>query len=136
MAVASAGPYASLHLAPRMRCQHPTTQVFLQAGCSSCRPTNSVKALKATWTHWSALQKWMQPNEVPFGAWTQWTQETTYWMGAGFQPHKGRGTFWVRTYACCCQDILTILGVICEDNSAAACGYQRLVFTVYSRVSN
>jgi len=26
--------------------QHPTTQ-FLQAGCPSCRPTNSVKALKA-----------------------------------------------------------------------------------------
>jgi len=25
--------------------QHPTTQ-FLQAGCPSCRPTNSVKALK------------------------------------------------------------------------------------------
>jgi len=27
--------------------QHPTTQFFLQAGCPSCRPTNSVKALKA-----------------------------------------------------------------------------------------
>jgi len=27
--------------------QHLTTQVFLQAGCPSCRPTNSVKALKA-----------------------------------------------------------------------------------------
>jgi len=26
--------------------QHPTTQ-FLQAGCPSCRPTNSVKALMA-----------------------------------------------------------------------------------------
>jgi len=25
----------------------PTTQVFLQTGCPSCRPTNSVKALKA-----------------------------------------------------------------------------------------
>ena len=47
MAVASAGPYASLHLAPdRQPRQHPTTQ-FLQAGCPSCRPTNSVKALKA-----------------------------------------------------------------------------------------
>ena len=34
--------------APRSRqpCQHPTT-LFLQAGCPSCRPTNSVKALKA-----------------------------------------------------------------------------------------
>ena len=29
MAVASAGPYASLHLAPdRLPCQHPTTQFF------------------------------------------------------------------------------------------------------------
>ena len=47
MAVASAGPYASLHLAPdRQPCQHPTT-LFLQAGCPSCHPTNSVKALKA-----------------------------------------------------------------------------------------
>jgi len=48
VAVASAGPYASVHLAPdRQPHQHPTTQ-FLQAGCPSCHPTNSVKALKAT----------------------------------------------------------------------------------------
>ena len=41
-AVASAGPYAnSLHLAPH---QHLTAQ-FLQAGCSSWRPANNVKAL-------------------------------------------------------------------------------------------
>jgi len=47
VAVASAGPYASLHLAPdRLPRQHPTTH-FLQAGCPSCCPTNSVKALKA-----------------------------------------------------------------------------------------
>jgi len=48
VAVASAGPYASLHLAPdRQPRQYPTTLFFLQAGCSSCHPTNSVKALKA-----------------------------------------------------------------------------------------
>jgi len=29
---------------PRQPCKHPTPQ-FLQAGCPSCRPTNSVKAL-------------------------------------------------------------------------------------------
>jgi len=41
-----AGPYASLHLAPdRQPRQHPTTE-FLPAECPSCRPTNSVKALK------------------------------------------------------------------------------------------
>jgi len=44
--VASAGPYASLHLTPdRKPHQHPTTLFFLQAGCPSCCPTNSVKAL-------------------------------------------------------------------------------------------
>jgi len=47
VAVASTGPYASLHLAPdRQPHQHPTT-LFLQAGCPSCHPTNSIKALKA-----------------------------------------------------------------------------------------
>ena len=46
--MASAGPYASLHLAPdRQPHLHMTTLFFLQAGCPSCRPTNSVKALKA-----------------------------------------------------------------------------------------
>ena len=34
----------------RQLCQHPTTQFFVQAGCPSCRPTNSVKALKAIHT--------------------------------------------------------------------------------------
>jgi len=42
------GHYASLHLAPdRQPRQHATTR-FLQAGCPSCHPTNSVKALKVT----------------------------------------------------------------------------------------
>jgi len=51
VAVASAGPYASLHLAPdRQPRQYYTTQSFLQVGCPSCRPTNSVKALKANLT--------------------------------------------------------------------------------------
>ena len=47
MAVASARPYASLHLAAdKQPCQYPTRQ-FLQAGCPSCHPTKSIKALKA-----------------------------------------------------------------------------------------
>jgi len=46
--MASAGPYASLCLAPdRQPRQHPITQ-FIQAWCPSCCPTNSVKALKAS----------------------------------------------------------------------------------------
>jgi len=46
VAVASAGPYASLHLAPdRQPRQHPSDPTT-QAGCPSCHPTNSVKALK------------------------------------------------------------------------------------------
>jgi len=48
VAVASAGPYASLHLAPRQDNHVSTSPLsFLQAGCPSCRPTSSVKALKA-----------------------------------------------------------------------------------------
>ena len=49
MEVASAGPYASLHLAPVQTDNHTSTPPlsFLQAGYFSCRPTNSVKALKA-----------------------------------------------------------------------------------------
>jgi len=47
VAVASAGPYASLHLAPdRYHASIPPLS-FLQTGCPSCCPTNSVKALKA-----------------------------------------------------------------------------------------
>jgi len=44
--VASAGPYANLHLTPDNHGSIPPLS-FLQAGCPSCRPTNSVKALKA-----------------------------------------------------------------------------------------
>ena len=46
MIVASSGPYASLHLAPDNHASTPPLS-FLQAGCPSCCPTNSVKALKA-----------------------------------------------------------------------------------------
>ena len=43
----SAGQYASLHLAPDWQPhRHPTT-LFSRAVCLSCRPTHSVKALKA-----------------------------------------------------------------------------------------
>jgi len=47
VAVASAGTYASLHHAPdRQPRQDPNIQ-FLQAGCPSCHPIDSIKALKA-----------------------------------------------------------------------------------------
>jgi len=46
VAVASVGLYASLHLIPDSHANIPPLS-FLQAGCPSCRPTNSVKALKA-----------------------------------------------------------------------------------------
>jgi len=46
VAVASAGPHASLHLTPDNHASTPPLS-FLQAGCPSCRPTNSAKALKA-----------------------------------------------------------------------------------------
>ena len=55
MAVASAGLYASLHLLQTDNHANTSPLSFLQAGCPSYRPTNSVKALKAyrnseTWT--------------------------------------------------------------------------------------
>jgi len=43
--MASAGLYASLHLIPYHHANIPPLS-FLQAGCPSCRPTNSIKALK------------------------------------------------------------------------------------------
>jgi len=46
VAVASAGLYASLHLIPDNHANIPPLS-FLQAGCPSCCPANSVKALKA-----------------------------------------------------------------------------------------
>jgi len=47
MAVASAGPYASLHTSLQTDSNASTPPLsFLQAGCPFCRPTNSVKALK------------------------------------------------------------------------------------------
>jgi len=47
VAVASAGPYANLHLTPDNHANIPPLS-FLQAGCPSCHPTNSIKALNAT----------------------------------------------------------------------------------------
>jgi len=36
-----------ISLQTKKPCQYYTTQSFLQAGCPSCHPTNSIKALKA-----------------------------------------------------------------------------------------
>ena len=47
MAVASPGLYASLHLTQTDNHTSTSPLSVLQAGCPSCRPTNSVKALKA-----------------------------------------------------------------------------------------
>ena len=56
MAVASAGPYASLHLSLQTDNHASTPPLsFLQAGCPSCRPTNSVKALKALGNHFHVI---------------------------------------------------------------------------------
>jgi len=45
--VASAGPYARLHLLQTDNHASAPPLSFLQTGCPSCRPTNSDKALKA-----------------------------------------------------------------------------------------
>jgi len=46
VAVASAGPYAICILLQTNNHANTPPLSFLQAGCPSCRPTNSVKALK------------------------------------------------------------------------------------------
>jgi len=45
--VASAGPYANLHLVQTDNHARTLLLSFLQAGFPSCHPTNSIKALKA-----------------------------------------------------------------------------------------
>jgi len=49
VAVVTAGPYIQIICTSRQTVNHNSTSPlsFLQAGCPSCRPTNSVKALKA-----------------------------------------------------------------------------------------
>jgi len=42
---------AGHHSIQTNQCPPPPSPIFLQAGCPSCRPTNSVKALKATSAH-------------------------------------------------------------------------------------
>ena len=54
--------------------QHPTTQFFLQAGCPSWRPTNSVKALKVEPKIFEIVQKngdhdvWLAPPIILLGS--------------------------------------------------------------------
>ena len=58
MAVASAGPYASLHLTQTDNHASTPPLSFLQARYPSCCPTNSVKALKANTVKVVVSQKW------------------------------------------------------------------------------
>ena len=70
VAVASAGPYASLTLLQTDNHASTPPLSFLQARCPSCCPTNSVKALKASVTHltpvyilnWLVIQTNSQSN--------------------------------------------------------------------------
>ena len=69
-AVASAGPYANnLHLAADNHTSTPPQ--FLQAGCSSWHPTNSVKSLKAYTCPFYHLLfvTWLYPH-LTLGHWT------------------------------------------------------------------
>ena len=58
--------WAACKSAPRSRqITMPATHrsVFLQAGCLSCRPTNSIKALEANLTIWQCLTNWF-PRKI------------------------------------------------------------------------
>ena len=61
-----------LHLAPDRQPHHTPPLCFLQAGCPSCCPANSVKALKAM-LYYSNEQK--KSNRLPRS--TELTQSTT-----------------------------------------------------------
>jgi len=52
VAVVSAGPYTYMHLTQTDNHTSSQTLSFLQAGCLSCSPTNSVKVLKALHCYW------------------------------------------------------------------------------------
>jgi len=58
VAVESAGPYANLHLAADNHTSTPPLSL-LQAGCPSCRPTNSIKALKAIVPSGTPTVRWL-----------------------------------------------------------------------------
>jgi len=62
MAVVSAGPYANLHLAQTDNHATPHQSVFLEAGCPSRCPTNSVNGLKANQSTENVIQKQFAAN--------------------------------------------------------------------------
>ena len=71
VAVASARSYANRHLTQTDKHASTPPLSFLQAGCPSCHPTNSVKALKASATNERKLSVahntwrwWMWPSDV------------------------------------------------------------------------
>jgi len=87
--VASAGLYASLHLIPDSHANIPPLS-FLQAGCPSCRPTNSVKALKA-----KGMRVNMSKTKVMIsGEWQKVMQKSVRWpcgvcvRGIGIKLHR------------------------------------------------
>jgi len=47
--------------------QQTNTQLFLQAGCPSCRPTNSVRVLKEMTNAWSDSGYWHQRADERHG---------------------------------------------------------------------
>ena len=75
MAVASAGP---LQVCTLLQTDNHTSTLplcFLQAGCTSCRPTNSVKALKAQ--HWRHIHSRTAHNRNSSNALKCWSAHIT-----------------------------------------------------------
>ena len=64
----------------------PSPHIFLQAGCPSCRPTNSIKALKATST-FEIRQKTLEFSSTVLLAQSPYSYiQTTYY--ARYQPRN------------------------------------------------
>jgi len=64
------------------QCPPPPSPYFLQAGCPSCRPTNSVKALKASVTTQNKHKKLKPGLVASYNIW----------------PENGEGLFWFRRF--------------------------------------
>ena len=79
MAVISAGPYASLHQTDNDANTPPLS--FLQTRCRSCRPTNSVKALKAGGLLSKSVNIIYKGAQWPAKAKSEAQEERVKWIG-------------------------------------------------------
>jgi len=99
--VVTTGAISRAKLQPNHHHQQPNIQFFLQAGCPSCRPTNSVKALKENITfHGLAYPEltWGLPTLCLWRyKFTPTLKAKLLWMTSHYRPGMDKGcSSWVR----------------------------------------